>query len=73
MTNYMKSVFCPAKGKVMPANSTDKDELRCTGCGNVHSAAKAFMADLSPMSTKHKKFKKGGKSKGKSKDKSKKA
>lgn len=66
----MKNLFCPVKGRVMPANIALKTgEYRCTGCGNTHSSTATpvfFSSDLS-SSSKRKKFKKGGKSKGKKK------
>ena len=66
--NYMKTVFCTAKGVRAPANSTAKGDLRCTLCGNTHAEAKKFEAvDLTPAKVGKKHFKKGGKSKGKKK------
>jgi hypothetical protein len=38
--NRMGTVFCPQKAKVMPANSTVNNELRCCGCGLIHAERK---------------------------------
>ena len=63
VSNYMRSVFCPKRGARVAANSTAKGELRCVACGNTHSEARGAIVNLTPVSAKKKKFKKGKKSK----------
>jgi hypothetical protein len=64
----LKTVFCTVQHRSAPANLTAKAELRCTGCGQIHQAARQFFAaDLEPVRVGKKKFKKGGKAKGKKK------